>query len=143
MALAFGFSAGDIITGISLVKDLITAIQDSKGSSKEYLELISELRGLESALLEVKKLPFRSEQHQQQAVLREAVVRCRTCIDDFLTTMTKYHSHLRLDGSQRPWQDAIRKIQWRLTKKEDIERFRSAIVFHTQTLQILLITTQL
>jgi hypothetical protein len=139
MALAFGFSAGGI-TGISLVKDLITAIQDSKGSSKEYLGLISELRGLESALLEVKKLPFRSE---QQAVLREAVVRCRTCIDDFLTAITKYHSHLRLDGSQRPWQDAIRKIQWRLTKKEDIEQFRSAIVFHAQTLQILLITTQL
>ena len=143
MALAFGFSTGDTITGIGLIKDLITAIQDSKGSSREYLEVISELWGLESALLEVKKLPFRDEQHQQQAVLREAVVRCRTCIDDFLTTITKYHSHLRLDGSQRPWQDAIRKMQWRLSKKEDIERFRSAIVFHTQALQILLVTTQL
>ena len=143
MASGFGFSAGDIIAGIKLVKDLITAIQDSKGSSKEYLELISELRGLESALFGVKKLPLRSEQYQQQAVLREAVIRCRACIDDFLTTVTKYHSHLRLDGSQRPWRDAIRKIQWRLSKREDIEQFRSAIAFHTQILQILLITTQL
>jgi hypothetical protein len=57
--------------------------------------------------------------------------------------VTKYQSHLRLGGSQRPWQDAIRKIQWRLSRREDIERFRSAIAFHTQTLQILLITTQL
>jgi uncharacterized protein YbjQ (UPF0145 family) len=54
MAAAFGFSAGDFITGINLVKDIIKALNDSRGSSKEYLEVITELRGLEVALIHVK-----------------------------------------------------------------------------------------
>jgi hypothetical protein len=47
-------SAGDFISGIKLVKALIKALEESSGSSKEYLELIAELRTLEIALMNVK-----------------------------------------------------------------------------------------
>jgi uncharacterized protein YbjQ (UPF0145 family) len=46
MASAFGFSPGDFITTINLVKDIVKALNDSKGSSKEYLQVVVELRGL-------------------------------------------------------------------------------------------------
>jgi len=62
MATGFGFSTGDFIAGINLVQELIKALNDSRGSSKEYLELIAELRSLETALLEVKTLDLAVEQ---------------------------------------------------------------------------------
>lgn len=70
MAAGFGFSTGDFIAGISLVQELIKALNDSRGSSKEYLELIAELRTLETALSEVKTLDLAVEQRPQRAALR-------------------------------------------------------------------------
>jgi hypothetical protein len=72
MAAGFGFSTGDFIAGISLVQELIKALNDSRGSSKEYLELIAELRTLETALSEVKTLDLAVEQRPQRAALRQA-----------------------------------------------------------------------
>ena len=139
----FGFSAGDFVAGIGLVQDLIKALRDSKGSSKEYLELVAELRSLESALLEVKALDFAAEQQAQRAALRQAVIQCRESIDTFLKELTKYQPHLRLGGSFSLWKDAFRKVQWRLCKKEDLIRFRAEIGFHTQAIQMLMITIQM
>ncbi len=56
MLPTFGFSVGDFVAGINLVRELIKALEDSAGSSAEYLALIKELYSLERALLEVKHL---------------------------------------------------------------------------------------
>jgi hypothetical protein len=82
MATGFGFST-DFIAGISLVQELINALNDSRGSSKEYLELIAELRTLETALLEVKTLDLAVEQRPQRAALRQAATQCQNSIDSF------------------------------------------------------------
>ena len=143
MATGFGFSTGDFIAGINLVKDVIKALQDSKGSSKEYLELITELRTLEIALLEIKALDLQIEQRTQRAALRHAATQCQTSIDNLLKDLTKYSTHLRLGGSLCAWKDAYRKIQWRLCKKDDLVRFRDEIGFHVQSIQMLMLTIQM
>jgi hypothetical protein len=143
MATGFGFSTGDFIAGINLVRDVVKALQDSKGSSKEYLELIAELRTLETALLEVKALDLQIEQRDQRTALRTAVKECQTCIDNFLKDLTKYSRHLRLGGSQCTWKDAFRKIQWQLCKKDDLVRFRDEVGLHVQSIQVLMLSIQM
>lgn len=49
--ITFG-SVGDIISICLLAKEIIGAIDESRGSAKEYQELTDELRSLERALLE-------------------------------------------------------------------------------------------
>ncbi|MCJ1481229.1 hypothetical protein MMC06_001385 [Schaereria dolodes] len=49
-------SVGDIIRVCLLVKDLITALDSSRGSSAEYQELVRELWALDRVLLEVELL---------------------------------------------------------------------------------------
>ncbi len=51
MAVPFGFSAGDFIAALKVVKDVIDALHDSGGAGAEYRELIDELYLLETALL--------------------------------------------------------------------------------------------
>lgn len=54
-AVTFGL-IGDIISLCLLVKDVVKALDDSRGSSSEYQEVIRELRALERVLLEVELL---------------------------------------------------------------------------------------
>jgi hypothetical protein len=143
MATGFGFSTGDFIAGVSLVQAVIRALSDSRGSSKEYLELIAELRTLETALFEVKALDLQTEQQAHRSALREAVRQCQAAIDDFLQDLTKYCTHLRLGGSLCAWKDAYRKIQWRLCEKDDLVRFRNQIGLHVQSIQMLMLTIQM
>jgi hypothetical protein len=69
----------------------------AEGSSKEYLELIAELRTLETALLEVKTLDLAVEQRPQRAALRQAARQCQNSIDSFLAWL----SHRRRRGMPR------------------------------------------
>lgn len=142
MAVPFGFSAGDFIAAIGLVKDLVKALHDSKGSSREYRELIHELRSLETALLQVKALDLEVEQRAKRVVLRQAASQCQVSIDDFLKGLFKYQPHLRSGGSSRNWKAAFRKIQWHLCKKDDLVKFRAEIGFHTQSIQMLMLSIQ-
>ena len=87
---SIGFSAGDITSGITLVKDLIIALQDSRGSFKDYLDLISELRSLEAALVDIKNLRFSPQQYRQQIVLGDAVSRCRVIEQVSATSSAKW-----------------------------------------------------
>lgn len=142
MAVPFGFSAGDFIAAITLVKDLVKALHDSNGSSREYRELIHELHGLETGLLEVKALDLEVEQRAKRVALRQAATQCQASIDEFLKGLAQYQPHLRTGGSTRSWKDALRKIQWHLCKKDDLVKFRAEISFHTQTIQMLMLSVQ-
>ncbi|KAL1966057.1 hypothetical protein VTN77DRAFT_4805 [Rasamsonia byssochlamydoides] len=57
MPPAFGFSVGDFIAGIKLVKDLIDALNETAGAKPAYRRLVSELINLERALAQVRDIP--------------------------------------------------------------------------------------
>ncbi|ERF77094.1 hypothetical protein EPUS_06312 [Endocarpon pusillum Z07020] len=142
MAEAFGFSTGDFINSINLVKDIIKALNDSKGSSREYLEVIAELRGLETVLILVKTQYNTTAQISQRTALRQAVEDCHTCIDNFLRSIQKYHGHLTTLGSNNKWKDGLRKIQWHLCKADELSSFRLRIASQVQNIEMLLVTIQ-
>jgi hypothetical protein len=56
MTVPFGFSVGDFVDGIGLIRDIIEALQSTSTSSTRYQAVIFELFSLERALLEVKAL---------------------------------------------------------------------------------------
>ena len=138
MGTPFGFSVGDFIAGINLVRDIIKALKDTTGSRKEYLELIAELRNLEVALLQVKGLYPQVQQDAHRAVLAQAVSDCQKGIEDFLQGINKYHRHLHLGGSTSKWKDALRKVQWHLCQTDELDSFRQRIGGHVASIEILL-----
>jgi DNA-binding transcriptional regulator YbjK len=95
----FGFSVGDFINGINLIKTLIEALHESRGSSQEFLEVINELYSLERALLEVKTMQFSEKESVQHAAVLQAVALCRSSVDKFIAGICKYQPHLRTGGS--------------------------------------------
>ena len=143
MLPTYGFSAGDFITGVNLVRELIKALEDSAGSSSQYRQLIKELYGLERALLEVKHLDLDHSQNAQQIALRQAATQCQDTIDEFLQRIRKFQPALSNGTSRSGLKVSLRKVQWALCKKEDVEKFRAQISGHAASINMLLMTVQL
>jgi hypothetical protein len=134
----FGFSVGDFIAAITLVKDLIDALQDSGGASDHFLSVIRELREVENALKGVRQLKERLGSYPQQAAIEQAAAQCRYCIDEFLKTITRFQPRLRLGGSGEMLRDGLRKIQWTLCRKRDAQAFLATLHGHRSSITVLL-----
>lgn len=143
MVPPFGVSVSDFIAGINLIRELIKALEDSAGSSSEYRELVKELYRLERALIEVKQLNLDGSRSNQEIALRQAAAQCQETIDGFLQTIRKYEPALSNNGMKSSLQSGLRKIQWALCKKDDVDRFRAKVSGHTAAISILLMTVQL
>ncbi len=139
----FGFSVGDFFSGINLIRELIKALEDSAGSSAEYRDLIKELYSLERALLEVKHLDLEESQHSQHVALKQVAIQCQETIDGFLNKIRKFQPALGTGGSNSSWKNGLRKVEWTLYKKDDVQKLRAQLNGHTTSINILLMTVQL
>lgn len=141
--IPFGVSVGDSILGVNLIRELIKALEDSAGSSVEYRDLIRELYSLERPTLKVKHLNLDESQPTQSVALRQAAVQCQQTIDEFLQKIRRFQPSLSTGGSKSSWRDGLRKIEWALYKKDDVQRFRAQLNGHTASINIFLMTLQL
>ncbi|KAL8672808.1 MAG: hypothetical protein Q9168_002745 [Polycauliona sp. 1 TL-2023] len=146
MSAGFGFSVGDIVGGLKLIKQSIEAFQDTKGSSATYRALIHEIDSLKDGLEAIEDLSLDQRfgpKSKQCLAVQEGVARCWHCIDSFLSTTAKYQPWLAEDappGFRR--KACLRKIQWALCKKDDISRFRAQLERHCSSINMLLVTLQ-
>jgi hypothetical protein len=138
-------SVGDFLSVSILVKDLLLALDDSRGSSRDYQEVVRELYILDTALLQVEKL---SRSHSPTTELyalyetaRHTADKCRICVDTFTKQIRKYGTSLSKGGSGSKIKDAARKIQWQFGPKNgDVDRFRAEIMGYSSSINMLLAT---
>jgi hypothetical protein len=143
MSVGFGFSIGDFISALELVATVVDALRESGDSSTEYRALISQLYTLETALLRVKRLELDESQYAEVVALRQAAGQCQRTIDAFWERIKKYQPSLRSGGSGSRVRDGWRKIEWALCRKDDVVRFRSDLIAHTESIELLLTTVQM
>ena len=141
MVVPFGFSIGDVISGIGLVKDIIKALQNTHGATADYRELNAELRALFTALdgIENLRLSNARDTHELSA-LNQAVTGCQSCLESFLDKTAKSQG---LAGPATLLKDQFRKVQWALCCKNNVATLRSQLSLHTSAITILLATIQL
>lgn len=143
MPVTFG-SVGDIISVSLLIKDLLVALDDSRGSSDSYRAIIRELYTLDSALLHVDQLSrthnATAELHGLCTTARQTVDRCRECIDKFKLKIQKYKRSLATGGSGKTIGDTARKIQWSVSEKQHLMSFRAELTGYTESINMLIAT---
>ncbi len=146
MAAGFGFSVGDIVAGLKLIKQSIEAVQDTKGSATDYQALSHEIDSLKDGLEAIEDLRLHQRfgpKSKQGFAVQEAISRCWHCIDTFLSTTANYQPWLQSDAPQSfSWKANFRKIQWALCKKDDVNRFRAQLERHCSSISMLLMTLQ-
>ena len=146
MSAGFGFSVGDIVAGLKLVKQSIEALQDTKGSSGDYQALTREIDSLKDGLEAIEDLDLDQRLgpgSKQGIAVQKAISRCWHCIDNFLSITAKYQPWLQSDAPPSfRWKANLRKIQWALCKQDDISRFRAQLERHCSNISLLLVTLQ-
>ena len=142
MSAGFGFSIGDLIAGIKLIKTSIEAAKDVKSASNHFTSLIAEISTLEDGLEAIEELQLEGEVSMKQgAAIDGAVSACKTSIDEFCSSIAKYQPHLRNNASGL--QATYRRIKWALCKKEDVANFRNNVARHASSINMLLVTFQI
>jgi hypothetical protein len=140
---AFGFSVGDFVAGIKLVKDLIDSLDEAAGAGPAYRRLAAELRSLERALTEVKNLRIHPSQAAQKVALEQAASQCQDCIETFLCENTKFTNTLGALATKSKWRTNLRKFQWAVCNSDAVSKFRAEITGHVLTVNTLMATMQL
>lgn len=143
-APGFGFSVGDCIAGVALIRKLIRAINDTVGSRAAYRKLISELLNLEEALENLNKLQLAPEQEPQKLTLQRMATQCETSIEGFISKNAKFSQSLGLQSftTLPTWRTNLHKIQWALFKDKAVDDLRTEIAAHIATMNLNLAAIQ-
>jgi hypothetical protein len=149
MSIGFTFgSLGDILSLCILVKDLVAALDNSRGSSADYQELIRELWTLDRALLEVGQLSQKCAANVElialQRTVSKAALQCREPMEEFLLRIRKFETHFRDNTSKSIFnaaRDAYWKLHWAMSYKDEVQKFRTIINGHKSSINMLLITS--
>lgn len=141
MSVGFGFSAGDLVAGLKVIKDSVGAVKGTKGASADYAALVSEITSLQDGFEAIDDLQLRSRgSPKQHLAIERAIGACRRCVDDFMTSICKYQPHLQTQATGMI--SNFRKIRWALCKKEDVALFRTKLERHTSSINMLLLSLQ-
>lgn len=141
MSVGFGFSVGDLVTSLKLIKDSIEAVKDTKGAANDYAQLLTEITCLRDGFEAIEDLDLvHKGSHKQRTAINGAVGACQKCVDDFLASISKYQPHLHSNASGLT--SNYRKIKWALCRKDDVATFRAQLERHTSSINMLLITFQ-
>lgn len=143
MPVTFG-SVGDIIAICLLVKDLVAALDESRGSAANYKEVRLELVSLERALLEVEVLSrshgSTTKLNALYATSRKAALDCRQPVEAFLARIKRYDTSFGDGASRNIIRNAAMKIQWQVSQKDEVTRFRAQIGAHSSSINMILAT---
>lgn len=141
MSVGFGFSVGDLVAGLKVIKDAVEAVKDTKGASADYAALVTEIAGLQDGLEAIDDLQLGCRGlPKQQLAIERAIGACRKCVDDFMTSISKYQPHLQNQTSSVI--SSYRKIRWALCKNEDVAVFRARLERHTSSINMLILSLQ-
>ncbi|KAF0637902.1 hypothetical protein FPSE5266_04484 [Fusarium pseudograminearum] len=147
-------TVGDFISIAALIKGIIAALDDSRGSAKQYRQLVQQLNTLDQTLDTVQQtLKDPRVTHSLEfssGIVLDTVANINKCLVDFLGQIGKYEPALgtsapvnkaSLTGAwlkiQRKANGNFRKVQWKLNEK-DIDKFRAEVMGYTMALEIAL-----
>ncbi|OCK78372.1 hypothetical protein K432DRAFT_394837 [Lepidopterella palustris CBS 459.81] len=105
-------SVGDILGVASLVRELIVTLNESRGASADYQQMLCEQR--ENSVAESFTAHFQAQQ-------------CRQYITSFFEKIQKYDQCLCKGGSQNAVRDVYWKLHYRVTHKDWVEQFHREI----------------
>lgn len=141
--LAFG-AVGDFIAVIALIKDIITALDDSRGSTKDYRDVIHSLEILQRTVEQVSKIyddhGVAKDLSDLRILAMNSASRIQQALEAFRNRNRKFDNSLGPGAKKKVFRDVIRKIQWSFEEK-DVNKLRDEMKGYTVSLSMLLDVT--
>lgn len=140
LALTFG-AVGDFLAISLLIKDIVMALDDCRGSSKAYQDLVCSLTILDDAIREVDRVfrdPRRASNNKSlSATALKGIQQIQQSLQNFNEQLQKFRPSLSQGGSGNRIKDAAKKIQFKLEEK-DLEKIKGEVTGYTVALKMML-----
>lgn len=138
--MSFGWSAGDIIAGINLIKDVCQALDSAKGAAHDFQETVIFLESLEQALQSLHTLPDLSAYPSHGDQITEQVRLLKVPIQKFLDHVKKYQPTLGPKANTSWIRQIPRKLRWRFFESVSQEALslKKKIDSHMNVLHLLM-----
>lgn len=131
----FGFSAGDFISAINLLRKAADALRETSGAAEQFQHAAVELNILQRMLVRVKSLEPRAS---QSAEIVEHIGfyshLCYAPLARFINKVKRFERHLRQDLRSNRTKDAIghvskagRTIQWAICLEKELGSLKNSI----------------
>jgi len=142
--VTFG-SVGDIVAVCLLARDLAGCFDKTRGSASEYQVLSTELKSLDRALLEAALIldRYKNKLGSSATAIADEVSACNTSLRRLRDVVEKYDGAFREDTSVGLATKVKESLHWHFSNKEVLNKFRTEIAAHFNTLSMLLITANL
>lgn len=109
MTPAFGFSVGDFISAIGLVKRVTKALKETGGAPTDYQLVVIELKGLKSILRHLEALKPTKDNVTHINAIGGMALACQLPLRGFMVKLEKYESTLRPYADKRSLRAMVRK----------------------------------
>jgi hypothetical protein len=136
--MSFGWSAGDIAAALTLLFNLVKALDSADGAANNYRESISFLRDLTRTidglhtLTALKAYPTYGDEITQQVVL------IKEPVEKFVTVVRKYEPSLGENAAHGHHRHIWRKLQWHLAKENKVLALKGKIDRHMRIVDTLI-----
>lgn len=143
MASPFGFSAGDVLSAVNIIKQVIEALRSSSTAADESASALVTLNTVRIALQMVRDTEMTTTDGDAFRQLQECAKTCSERVLDFSQRIEKYNTALgaRQDGQQSFRQMLERnttKVRWTLAVKDDLDDLMASLTPQLATMQLLL-----
>jgi hypothetical protein len=140
-ASGFGFSFGDFVSAIKIVKDICQALRESGGAKDEFQHVLIDLQHLETLLeqLDHNAWDYGGDAGHLNAIKGMALA-CRIPLEEFLKKIHKYRS-LEVSsgkGFQTRVRSESRKVLCAINMKDEVEKFRAVIAAKLVSINLLI-----
>ncbi len=140
-APGFGFSFGDFVSAIKVVKDICRALRDIESAQTEYQHVLTDLQHLRILLEQLNHGTW--DQGGDAGHLNAIKGMALTCKPHLLGFLDKIEKYKSLQGtSMKSFKARLgseaRKLQWTIGMKENVEKFRAVIIAKMVSINLLI-----
>lgn len=136
--MSFGWSAGDIATAVTLLYNIIEALDDVDGAAENYREAMGFLRDLKRTLEPLQTLTAWNAYPTYANEIAKQVQYIRGPVDEFLNTAVEYELSLGAKAKKGLYRHVGKKLQWYLLKENKVSALKNKIGDHMRILDTLI-----
>ncbi|KAI1745799.1 hypothetical protein F4680DRAFT_113646 [Xylaria scruposa] len=136
--MSFGWSAGDIATAVTVVYNLIQALDSSNGAASNYRETVSFLQDLKRTLEPLQTFTAWNVYPAYGQDIGEHVGHIKEPVERFLAAIRKYEPSLGARAQDRRHRHVVRKLQWYIFMSKRVLDLKNKIRSHMRIIDILM-----
>lgn len=137
MSAGFGFSVGDFIAAVNLLREVAIALKDNGGACDDYEKTIAKLEITKSILSWIESIRDRPGGSASIHAIHSLANLIRDDVESFLARIKPYGDTLRNRKTKHFAAEAVAKIKWSQCVASEVKRIYREIDSKTASLNLL------